>query len=146
MQVTQMDLCLRICLAPTQSRGVIAFLSGDGKAMISGNFLEGERCWLCDGPSEEWGAKLVPDANFPAGPRYGAYLRCIPPSHRIGDYVHCTCRIVNILLKRLLALPLDRNTFQQMISCMSHQFAFIEYEAVAVVHHSSAQMTFLGMH
>lgn len=37
--------------------------------------------------------------------RYGAYLRGIPPSHRVGDYVHCTSRVVNIFLKRLLHLP-----------------------------------------
>lgn len=46
---------------------------------------------------------LEPCGNFLSGPRYGAYLRCIPPQNRVGDYVHCNCRVVNVILKRLLS-------------------------------------------
>ena len=67
------------------------------------------RCWLCEGPDSEWVNKLSPDSAFPAGPRFGAYLRVIPPKNRVGDYVHCTGRIVNIIFKRLLvAFPEQR--------------------------------------
>lgn len=70
--------------------------------MACGNFLEGHPCWACDAPAQLWSDQLVPSPSFPAGPRFGAYLRAIPPSHRVGDYVHCVARIVNIFFKRLL--------------------------------------------
>ena len=70
--------------------------------LTPGNFREGERCWLCDGPSEQWPTLLKPTDQLLTNPRYGAFLRTIPPIRRIGDYVHCTSRVVNILLKRLL--------------------------------------------
>ena len=57
---------------------------------------------MCDGPADQWASQLVPTDHFPAGARYGAYLRCVAPQNRIGDYVHCTGRIVNIFFKRLL--------------------------------------------
>ena len=60
------------------------------------------QCWLCDGPAASWREKLVPVETFPVGPRYGSYLRCVPVQNRIGDYVHCTGRVVNIILKRLM--------------------------------------------
>ena len=85
--------------------------------MFAANFLEAitqkflqekERkiwiqCWLCDAPSSTWRDKLTPNPNFPAGPRFGAYLRCIPPADRVGEYVHCTGRVVNIIIKRLFS-------------------------------------------
>ena len=40
---------------------------------------------------------LTPVATFAKVLRYGAYLRSIPPSHRVGDYVHATSRVVNSL-------------------------------------------------
>lgn len=46
---------------------------------------------------------MEPSTVFPDGPRFGAFLRAIPPSNRIGDYVHCASRVVNIVLKRLVA-------------------------------------------
>ena len=33
--------------------------------------------------------------------RYGAFLRSIPLSRRVGDYAHCAARVVNATLKRL---------------------------------------------
>ena len=53
---------------------------------------------------EDWAAKLQPSAEILPRARFGAYLRAIPPSHRVGDYVHCTGRIVNIFFKRLLPM------------------------------------------
>lgn len=58
---------------------------------------------MLDGTSSNWENELTPSSIFPTGPRYGAYLRCIPPCNRVGDYVHCNCRVVNIFLKRLLS-------------------------------------------
>ena len=63
--------------------------------------------------------KLTPDATFPAGVRFGAYLRCVPVQNRIGDYVHCTGRVVNIMLKRILTHfpdPRVTNTVKDIIS------------------------------
>ncbi len=81
--------------------------------------LWAQRCWLCDGPAAEWGNRLKAIPDFPGhaslhrhtgacaiAVRYGAYLRSIPPSHRFGDYVHCTGRVVNIFFKRLLHMSL----------------------------------------
>ena len=58
---------------------------------------------MLDGLSSNWENELTPSSIFPTGPLYGAYLRCIPPCNRVGDYVHCNCRVVNIFLKRLLS-------------------------------------------
>ena len=33
--------------------------------------------------------------------RYGAFLRCIPPERRVGDYAHGASRILNAVFKRL---------------------------------------------
>jgi hypothetical protein len=48
-----------------------------------------------------WSDLLVPSDHFDLAPRFGAYLPCIPLCNRIGDYVHCTGRVINIILKRL---------------------------------------------
>lgn len=53
------------------------------------------------GPSQSWLQNLAPKESFPAGPRYGAFLRIIPPCNRVGDYVHCLCRVMNVIMKRL---------------------------------------------
>ncbi len=45
---------------------------------------------------------LAPTDDILAQPRYGAVMRTIPPIRRIGDFVHCASRVVNILMKRLL--------------------------------------------
>ena len=90
-------------LAPGVAVGVEHILTGDGKAMACGNVLEGHFCWSCDAPASSWSDQLSPLGTFPPGPRFGANLRAIPPSHRVGDYVHCVARILNILFKRLLA-------------------------------------------
>ena len=90
-------------LAPGISVGVEPILTRDGKAMACGNFLEGHLCWACDAPATSWSDRLSPLGTFPPGPRFGAYFHAIPPSHGVGDYVHCVARILNILFKHLLA-------------------------------------------
>ena len=62
---------------------------------------------VVDGPVKDWGAKLQPDSTLPVSVRFGAYLRSIPPSNRIGDYVHCAGRVANVFLKRLVAMSLS---------------------------------------
>lgn len=37
--------------------------------MLHSNFSEGEKCWLCDGPSNGWLERLEPTDAFPEGPR-----------------------------------------------------------------------------
>lgn len=64
--------------------------------------------------------ELVPWSGFPEGPRYGAYLRCIPPQNRVGDYVHCTCRVVNVLLKRLVSEFPDPRTLGPLKDIIEH--------------------------
>ena len=43
--------------------------------------------------------ELVPHAGEHV--RYGAFLPSVPVMRRVGDYVHCACRLVNALLGRL---------------------------------------------
>jgi hypothetical protein len=45
--------------------------------------------------------KMTPSPGFTAVLRYGAFLPSIPFEMRVGDYVHFSCRIVNIIQKRL---------------------------------------------
>ena len=52
--------CSRVNLGGGRDHGISAFLTADGKGMLSANFLEGERCWVCDGPSAKWGEYLSP--------------------------------------------------------------------------------------
>ena len=65
--------------------------------MHAGNPSSKSKCWICE---EDNGlAFFVGDMK--GGVRWGAYLRCIPTGGRVGDYVHATCRILCILVKRL---------------------------------------------
>ena len=62
--------------------------------------------------------------------RWGAFLRSIPPTRRVGDLVHWCCRIVNAIFKRLCsdgrisqacALgPLVRNVVQSVMQAAAH--------------------------
>jgi hypothetical protein len=47
---------------------------------------------------------LTPDDTFPTSTRFGSFLPSIPPCNRVGDYVHCNCRAVNMFLKRVVAM------------------------------------------
>ena len=65
--------------------------------MHAGNPSSESKCRTCE---EDNGLSFfVGDMN--GGVRWGTYLRCIPPGGRVGDYVHATCRILCILVKRL---------------------------------------------
>lgn len=63
--------------------------------MRAANFLEGRKCWLCDHADT-----IEPQPALPHV-RYGCHLGSVPPSHRIGDFVHCTARVASTILKRL---------------------------------------------
>jgi hypothetical protein len=73
-----------------------------GQIYLPGNARDGERCWLCDGPSDSWWQQLELYDQFLDNPRYGAFLRSVPPSRRIGVYVQYASRAVNVMAKRLL--------------------------------------------
>ena len=48
-------------------------------------------------------AGVVPGTSVETHVRYGAFLRAVPPSRRVGDYAHAASRAVNAVFKRLLA-------------------------------------------
>ena len=100
------------------------------------------QCWLCDGPADQWGTQLVPDDTFPAGARYGAYLRCILPQNRIGDYVHCTGRVVNIIFKRLLSQFADPCVVAPLKHIIHHLTA--EAQGLPVTHRLAPRHTKVG--
>ena len=68
-------LCKQICGTPGVFVGTEAYLTGDGKAMLNSNFLEGEKCWLCDLPEKQWLANLRAIDTFPSGP-HKMHLSC----------------------------------------------------------------------
>ena len=77
--------------------GFKCVITGDGKNMHAGNPSSKSKCWICE---EDNGlAFFVGDMK--GGLRCCAYLRCIPTAGRVSDYVHATCRILCILVKRL---------------------------------------------
>lgn len=79
----------------------------DGKGMSASNHARGRKCWLCRNKVEV----LHHTAPHLHGVlRYGAFLPSIHPERRIGDYVHATARIANIILDRLESLNLSRLT------------------------------------
>lgn len=71
----------------------------DGKGMLAMHHQAGRKCWLCDADV----SVLQPLSGCTAVLRYGAFLPSIPLERRVGDYVHAACRIVNIILKRLVS-------------------------------------------
>lgn len=77
--------------------------SGDGKLMQSTNFQESKRCWICDQDVADY-TLLQPSDHMPSHVRAGAFLGVIPPARRVGDYVHCACRVANAILKRIGSL------------------------------------------
>ena len=65
--------------------------------MHARNPFSESKCWICE--DDNGLACFVGDMK--GGVRWGAYLRCIPTGGTVGDYVHATCRILCILVKRL---------------------------------------------
>ena len=85
----------------------------DLKGMMAMHFRPGRHCWLCDDNL----SKMTPSPGISAVLRYGAFLPSIPLDMRVGDYVHGSCRIVNIILKRLTSensLPLTKEIKEQV--------------------------------
>ena len=64
----------------------------------------GYKCWLCKDPNG-----IVERMGVESTSRWGAFLRCVTPDRRPGDYQHAACRILNGIAKRtettLQALP-----------------------------------------
>ena len=77
--------------------GFKCVITGDGNNMHAGNPSSKSKCWIC----EEDNSLAFFVGDMKGGVRWGAYLRCIATGGRIGDYVHATCRILCILVKRL---------------------------------------------
>ena len=80
-----------------KSLGFKCVIRGGGKNMYAGNPSSKSRCWICEQDNSL--ASFVGDMK--GGVRWGAYLRCNPTGGRVGDYLHATCRILCILVKRL---------------------------------------------
>ena len=80
---------------------VECFLTGDGKGMCVGHTKLKCRCWYCDLAFEDFGGDNLLPSDFVISIRWGAFLCPIPPTHRVGDVVHCCCTIVNAIFKRL---------------------------------------------
>ena len=88
------------------------------------------RCWHCDLPFENFGRDNLRPSDFIISIRWGAFLRSKPPTRRVGDMVHCCCRIVNAIFKRLCsdgrisqarALgPLLRSVVQSVMQAAAH--------------------------
>ena len=95
-----------IVLFQNQFSTCILILTGDGKGMQAigggGGWL---KCWLCKDPNG-----IVEQMGVESTSRWGAFLRCVTPNRRPGDYQHAACRILNGIAKRaettLQALPL----------------------------------------
>lgn len=73
------------------------YLTGDGKGMQATNYKEGCRCWICPNKFDDIQFFKVQDV-VDQYVRAGAFLGCIPPNRRAGDYVHCASRVVNAVL------------------------------------------------
>lgn len=71
--------------------------ASDGKGMAASNHARGRKCWLCQNKVED----MNPNPYIHGVLRYGAFLPTIPADRRIGDHVHATARIANIILGRL---------------------------------------------
>ena len=109
---------------------VECFLTGDGKGMCAGHTKLKCRCWHCDLAFEDFEGDNLRPRDFVISIRWGAFLRSIPPTHRVGDMVHCCCRIVNAIFKRLCSdgrisqaralPPLLRSIVQSVMQATAH--------------------------
>ena len=115
---------------PTVTVEVECFLTGDGKGMCAGHTKLKCRCWHCDLAFEDFGGDNLRPSDFIISIQWGAFLRSIPPTRCVGDMVHCCCRIVNAIFKRLCsdgqilqarALgPLLRSVVQSVMQAAAH--------------------------
>ena len=67
----------------------IVILTGDGKGMQAMGGA-GSNCWLCKDPNG-----TVEQTGLESTSRWGAFLRCVTPDRRPGDYQHAACRSLN---------------------------------------------------
>ena len=68
----------------------------DGKGMASMNHAPRKKCWCSDDASS-----LQPTNAVAATPRWGALVRCVPPSRRVADHAHALAHICSAVRKRL---------------------------------------------
>ena len=64
------------------------------------HFQERRKCWTCDDDPGSLEALVVAE-GVTSHVRFGCFLRGIPVSRRVGDYMHGSARIVNAVFKRL---------------------------------------------
>ena len=94
----------------------IVILTGDGKGMqaMAG---AGSKCWLCKDPNG-----IVEQMAVESASKWGAFLRCVTPDRRPGDYQHAACRILNGIAERtettLQALPLGTPDKSQALAAL----------------------------
>ena len=69
-------------------------LTGDGKLMMMSN--PGHKCWWC--PNLD---SMEPSTSSKVLCRWGAFLTCLRPCRRIGDYNHCACGVGNAVIQRV---------------------------------------------
>ena len=102
---------------PTVTVEVECFLTGDGKGMCAGHRKLKCRCWHCDLAFQDFGGDNIRPSDFIISIRWGAFLCSIPPTRRVGDMLHCCCRIVNAIFKRLSRAldPLLRSVVQSVM-------------------------------
>ena len=92
-----------VVLFQNQFLTCIVILTGDWKGMQAMRGAASKR-WLCKDPNG-----IVEQMGVESTLKWGAFLRCVTPNRRPGDYQHAACRILNGIAKRtettLQALP-----------------------------------------
>ena len=88
------------------------------------------RCWHSDLAFEDFGGDNLRPSDLVISIQWGAFLRSIPPTHCVGDMVHCRCRIVNAIFKRVCSdgriswaralPPLLRSVVQPVMHAAAH--------------------------
>ena len=88
------------------------------------------RCWHCDLAFEDFGGDNLHPSVFVISIPWGAFLRSIPPTHRVGDMVHRSWRIANAIFKSLCSdgrisqaralPPLLRSVVQSVMQAAAH--------------------------
>ena len=129
-QVEYFEANSNVVLENGQTIGFECFLTGDGKGIQVSSYSLVTKCWTC-----EDGDSLELHDNVTLMACWGAFLRAMRRTKRVGDYAHCAARLCNAIAKRLasdLSAWVAVGDGRGVLGCMQEVWSDIMQEAANV--------------